>query len=305
MLVRATNPEITPLGTSKGLMSDSLFGHIPGPTPGSSGLSNGARFHVDSRGFWQYARGVGGEKPGWLLIGDSVTMGIGVRPDSTFAGILARSLSAELELLNPSLIGYASHHYRALVRHFLQSGHRGVPEIHRITIFWSLNDAYHSGQIDDPKGKFKKIAEPLLRFMRRYMYTYQWVKASFVDRPKRYYEHDTRLYSGESLDRAISDLSEIAALCDLHDILCDVVLLPYEYQLREPDVRPQRTLEARMADLSLRVHDPFRWILSRTDDPSSLFLYGDGIHFSDVGHRLIAEYVLDRVTPGYGAASEF
>ncbi len=303
--MRVTNPAIGPLGTSRHLMTDSLFGDIPGPNPEASGQSNGAVFQVDLRGFWQYTGGVRTNRPGWLLIGDSVTMGIGVPPDSTFAGILSRRFAAEYELLNPSLIGYSSRHYLALVRHFLTAGHSGVPEIRRITIFWCLNDAYYGRQIDGPNGNVRRVAEPLLRLARRNVYTYQWVKATFFDRPKRYFEHDARLYDGETLDHAVSDLSEISALCNVRDLACDVVLLPYEYQLREGDVLPQTTLSDRLADLSLRVHDPFTWISTKIDDASELFLYGDGIHFSEEGHRLISDYVLERVAPSRDDAFEF
>lgn len=303
-IIRLSIPSITPLGTSEHLIADSVFGAVRGPRPRASGLSNGARFRADSRGFWRYSGGSGSARPKWLLIGDSVTMGIGVPPDSTFAGILARRLSGRFEILNPSMIGYASHHYRALVHHFLETGHPGIDDIHRLTLFWCINDPFRGQSISEPKGGLRRTAEPLLAFARRHFYTYQWLKATFFDRPKRYYLHDAQLYQGQALDDAVSDLEEIARLCERSKITCEVVLLPYEYQLRERLMHPQNVLASRLADLPLHVYDATTWMWDETRDPSAFFLYGDGIHLSKEGHRRVAGYVLDIVEGEERSASD-
>lgn len=292
LTVRAVRPQISPLGTSKQLVADSVFGPVHGPAPMSTGISNGAAFSVDHRGFWKYASDTTtSARSAWLLIGDSVTMGIGVQPDSTFGGLLAARLSPDVEILNPSWIGYSSSHYRELVRHFLSSPPLDE-RIRRITIMWCLNDAYRGRQVVDEGARPSARFEPMLNILRRNVYTYQWLKATFTDRPRRYFVHDSRLYDGPSLSSAIADLRAIAEECERSGVTCDVVLLPYEYQIRESIAEPQRTFADVIMDLPLPVHDPLPWMMERAEDSRSMYLYGDGIHFSENGHRLLAEYLL-------------
>lgn len=294
LIVRAANPDISPLGTSKQLVADSVFGHVHGPAPMSTGVSNGAAFSVDQRGFWKYADTTSSARNAWLLIGDSVTMGIGVRPDSTFVGLLAGGLSSDIEILNPSWIGYSSAHYRELVRHFLTSA-RLDRSIRRISIMWCLNDAYRGRQVEGGGERHASRLEPILNFLRRNVYAYQWLKATVTDRPKRYFLHDSHLYSGSTLQSAVADLKAIAEACERSGVACDVVLLPYEYQIRQSLSEPQRKFADLISDLPLSVHDPLPWLLERVDDSRSLYLYGDGIHFSEKGHRLLADYLLAQV----------
>lgn len=299
LVIRSFNPDITPLGTDAALISDNVFGDVQGPTPGASGRSNGAYFQVDEDGFWEYASPLSPEAdaPIWLLIGDSVTMGIGVQPDSTFAGILSRLAPTELSVRSPALIGYSSRDYLKLVRHFITSTFREDAPLSRITIFWCLNDAYSGRQIETPATGMPHVLDPVLSLARRHWFTYQWLKAHLFDRPKRYYRYDSGFYDGAPLERAASNLAAIADLCDEHEVECDLILLPYEYQLREHEFEPQRKLSAHLANVSLSVKDPSAWLLDRTKDPAELYLYGDGIHFSEKGHRVIANYIVERVTP--------
>lgn len=302
--IRVTHPEITPLGTDARLVSDSVFSELPGPNPKASGTSNGATFHVDADGFWRYSVKNDAGAPSWLLIGDSVTMGMGVDPDSSYAGILARRFP-RLTIRNPSLIGYSSSHYARLIEYFVTSEASRVHPIERITIFWCLNDASSGNQVAEPNQQHRRIAEPLLSKARRHAFTYQWIKASFFDRPQAYYRHDSRFYTGKSLELAVADLESIAELCFEHDYSCDIILLPYEYQLREHLLEPQQLLAERLAGLPVEIYNPAQWLLNTAGSPDDLYLYGDGIHFSERGHRLIADYVADTVmrTPAVSMAS--
>ena len=57
-------------------------------------------------------------KKSWLILGDSVTMGIGAEADSTFAGILHSSLDS-INILNPSIIGYNNIDYLNVYKYFV------------------------------------------------------------------------------------------------------------------------------------------------------------------------------------------
>ena len=294
--VRLFVPAIGPVGTDRGLFADSVFAATPGPRAGASGLSNGARFTVGPHGFWQYAAAVDTTRASWLLLGDSVTMGIGVDPDSTFAGRLAVAADS-LNLLNPSLIGYSTRDYRSVFFALTDTLHRPDWRIRRATVFWCLNDVYVPASTD-PGAQVRQVGGTLLMFLRQHTRSYTWLKALLFDRPQTYFDHDRRLYDGPPLDAAFADLAAMQARAQAQGIKLEVVLLPYAAQLR-PDAptdafTPQQILTERLTTLGLPVHNAAPFLVS-VPNPEALYLYGDGIHFSTEGHNRIAAFVETRL----------
>lgn len=293
--VRLFYPEITPLGTDRELFADSLFADAPGPRPGAAGTSNGATFRVDPYGFWAYSAGADTTRRAWLFLGDSVTMGIGVEPDATFAGRVAAHVDS-LRILNPSLIGFSSRDYLKVLRTVTDPSYRPF-DVRRVTVLWCLNDVYAAAPgLDDPDAGLRRAGGRLLTFVRRHVRTYQWLKAWLFDRPRVYFEHDRRLYAGAPFEAAVDDLRQMQALAEARGFRLDVVLLPYEYQLRAgvsgAVMEPQRRLLAALDTTAIRVHDPSAYLQAHASDPSDLYLFGDGIHFSTYGHARMAEYLL-------------
>jgi hypothetical protein len=115
MFVRLTIPEIQELGTDASLITPNTYGPSAGLTPNCTAKCYGAAVRTDSEGFIQYSSNDLDHGPSWLILGDSVTMGVGVNSDSTFSGLLAASLDS-LKVLNPSLIGYSSRDYVNVLR---------------------------------------------------------------------------------------------------------------------------------------------------------------------------------------------
>lgn len=300
--VRLSHPEIRPLGTDATLIQDSVFASVQGPRPGGSGTSNGARFTASPRGFWEYADQPEHAGAAWLFLGDSVTMGVGVEPDQTFVGLLAAQQD-DVRVLNPSLMGYSIKDYVDILEVVLSRRN----DVRRVTVVWCLNDIY--GRADgaaDPEQDVRRSLGAVLGFIHRNIYTYQWVKAVLSDRPRRYFEHDAALYDGQLLDSALDQLSHLATTCASESLRCEIVLLPYEYQLRSADreevLLPQRRLTEITADLGLPVYNPMEFLLQEKRQPSDLFLYGDGIHFSREGHRLLARF-FDTIDTSDGVTS--
>jgi hypothetical protein len=104
--IRILASDIRPEGTSSSLAIDSVYGSSAALRPGASGYTGGARVAVDALGFWKYSDQSDSLQDGWLLLGDSVTLGIGIEPDSTFAGRLSEG--SRYSLHNASWIGYSS-----------------------------------------------------------------------------------------------------------------------------------------------------------------------------------------------------
>lgn len=299
--VRVAIPEITPQGTDGGLFADSVYADTPGPRAGASGLSNGARFSavdVAGYGFWRYAGGHDPSRRSWLLLGDSVTMGIGVHPDSTFAGRLAREVPG-INVLNPSMPGYSGRDYVAVARALIPARGTSPVDLSRVLVLWCLNDIYSSaGPLADPDQTVRDVGGSFLSFARRHLHVYQFLKATLFDRPRRYWEYDSPLYRDELVGRAAGDIAAIAALGSERGIEVTVVLLPYEYQLRqsrgEGIRRPQEQMSTHLEPFGIIPLDPSSYLLDRVEDPAELFLYGDGIHFSSRGHELISRFLMER-----------
>lgn len=312
--VRLLHPEITETGTDRRLFVDSVYAGSPGLRPHAAGTSNGARFTVGADGFWRYTAAADTTRPGWLFLGDSVTMGIGVDPDATFAGrIAARQDTARI--LNPSLIGYSSRDYRALLEALTDSTAAAFrPDLRRVTVFWCLNDVYplpDSVQVDtatapaDPGQAVRRLGGPVLTFIRRHVRTYHWLKAGLFDRPRVYFEHDRRLYAGAPFEAALADLRRMQALAARHGLAFEVVLLPYADQLRraasaEADAfAPQAAMQERLRAAGLPVYDAAPYLRAAAarmaGGPLDLYLYGDGIHFSAAGHARVADFISTRL----------
>ena len=286
VIVRLTHPEINSIGIDRGLIDPEAYGESAGLRPGAVGKANGILLHVDERGFLTYSASQQ-EQPGWLFLGDSVTMGLGVESDSTFAGRLAAA-QQEWSIQNASLVGYSSADYARVLSARLE-----VSSIARVTVFWTLNDIMAGKPVATaPKG-VRLLDTPIMQFVRRYWYTYQWLKGTFTDRPLAYYSHDVALYDSELdyLDSALSDLAQIKALSDERGISFQVVLIPYEYGIRSEDERPHDVMRLELEKMEIDYRDLLP-VFRASDRPQDLYLFGDGIHLSRKGHSVVAEQLL-------------
>jgi lysophospholipase L1-like esterase len=69
-----------------------------------------------------------------------------------------------------------------------------------------------------------------------------------------------------------------------------VYLLPYEYQLRKGIKNPQQLFSEALKSHNIPVND-LAPAFAKQGNIKSLYLYGDGIHFSEKGHRVVAEFL--------------
>lgn len=296
--IRILRPDIRPEGTSSSLVTDSLYGSSAALRPEAAGYSGGARVVVDALGFWKYSVQPDSLQDGWLLLGDSVTLGIGIEPDSTFAGRM--SGGRRYSVHNASWIGYSSRDYlniaRSLLRDHIPSTLQRHP-IRRVTIFWTLNDVYSNCDIGLAPGQsIRNRGSFFLGWLRRYYYTYSWLKALLFDRAKDYYEFDRQFYHRNDVryQAAMADIDSLNKICTQKNIRLDMVLLPYEYQLRNCDssaFAPQQLLTHDLTRRGIEYHDASSSPEFQSSDSKSLFLFGDGIHFSFKGHQRVFQFL--------------
>ena len=288
--VRVARPDIQVAGSDQALFLDSAFvdgvGRTTGLRPGAVGQANGVAVRVDERGFHAYT-GNGALRDGagtWLWLGDSVTFGVGVVQDSTVAGRIAAGQDTAA-VLNPSVLGWGTADYRRRLEGALEDGLR--PD--RVTLVWCLNDAdparpSAAGEVGGLESLTRKARARLNVHSR----LYRWAKDAALDRPARYYEHDRRLYQDARLDSAWTDLEAVAAALEDAGVPLEVVVVPYEPQLRPGGDRgPQEVLIPRLRALGVPVLDLFGPFLE-AGDPEGLYLWSDGIHLSSRGHAVAA-----------------
>lgn len=299
--VRVFVPEIGPIGTEKTLINDFSFNSRGGLAKNAKGYNNGVLVYTDERRTIKYDKPYDPALNSVLFVGDSVTMGLGVEPDSTFAGLLATRVDS-VNILNTALIGYNATDYEAVVDSFLNFRSPLKDErkkIERVMIFWCLNDVYRDVPISTIPGALtRKIGAGVLPFIRRHLRLYQFLKAALFDRSRSYYEHDAFYYArvGTYYQYALEKMGIIQELCKEQGVDLQVVLLPYEFQLRDHPEKelmnaPQELFKIDLGAMGITVLDGLEFMRNWPDDSEELFLFGDGIHFSKTGHRAFAAYV--------------
>ena len=304
LTVRIVYSELGPIGTDEALIDEYVYGQTRGYNRNATGVSNGIVINTDERGFISYQKKFDARQASVLLIGDSIVMGNGVESDSTFAGLLSRSLDS-LNVINPSLIDYASTDYRRLV-HYMVSNPRVVLldslNIRHVIVFWSLNDIYADlPRATIPGGTLRRIRDSLHTFARLHLRLYQVVKNIVFDDSRYYFELDELYYTPKGLyfQRAVNDLKAIRNTCAEHSVSLHVVLMPYEYQIRDktgdPLESPSSVLVKALEETDVQILNMQEYLHSQPEASKELYLYGDGVHLSKTGHRIVAEYLLERL----------
>ncbi len=298
IMVRIFCGQIKPQGTDKTIFADCLYHDSSGLIPFSSGKSNGAKIKVDRYGFRETSVKIDSTKKSWLILGDSVTMGIGVEADSTFAGILQSSMDS-INFLNPSIIGYNIIDYLNVYKYFVIEKKNDF-KITRVFVFWCLNDVYYNiPDIITPGGRIRYLLSDILVFFRIHSRLYFFLKTLLFDRPKSYFLFDEKFYKPENeiFQQTVIRIAELDKICKTMKTELDLILIPYEYQLRNPNPRnliPQQLMKDTLNPYGIKVHNLAKKAISNNLD-KELFLYGDGIHLSNFGHRFVANFVLENL----------
>lgn len=295
LLVRVLMPEIQLPMTDRTLFEENRYYDSFGLKPGSNGKINGVQRTVNHAGFWQFKSPINPGKNSWLFLGDSVTMGLGVEDDSTFAGLINDEIDS-INILNSAMIGYYTKDYLNACNRLFNSKDF---KITKATVFWCLNDIYGNFPTPNLRGQwFRDRSGVVLKFTRENFKFYHFLKNLFFDRSQAYYQYDADFYTenNEFLNQAIENIKQIAQIASEKNIQFKLFILPYEFQIRNYDqkniFKPQKILLQRLNLLDVTVYDCTQVFMEFANESKTLYLYGDGIHLSKKGHRKIAEFVV-------------
>ncbi len=299
IVIRLLIPEIKLPGTESILLQESVYRDSQGLRKNISGKSMGVIKSTTSYRTWKYHRNSNSKRK-ILFLGDSVSMGIGIENDSTFCGIV-NNTDTSSHIINPSLIGYSVYDYKNIVRKILvDEGNQN--EINEVIICWCLNDIYSNEIIQNvPQATEETFFGRMMIFFRNNSYLYQFVKNLFTDRAKDYYLFDLKFYKSDNrtLRKGLKDLDETIDLVKSKKIKLTILMMPYEFQIREVDYhgrnKPQQLLSEFLQFKNVEYYDIAKAFDGNGENISDNYLYGDGIHFSERGHRIVANYILNEI----------
>jgi lysophospholipase L1-like esterase len=305
------------LGNSRHLFVADAYGASKGNAPNVEAVSFGALVYTDEYGFRVPKGGVPGDEDrhdAILLLSDSVGFGPGVDEPESFAGLL-RARLPERRIYNASVIGYSTPDYRNVVEAFVPAH----DEVTGVVLVYCLNDvSAQSAQDIDRYLKAKKEKAPerdireTLRsfallsganeFLRSRSKLYLLLKHRLFATQLRSWKATLSLYGEErasDVERAASDIGEIAAFLEARDTPFLVVLSPFEYQLRKPEDPetqiPQRQLGDLLARKGVESVDARPFFDARVPS-ADYFLAYDPMHLSAEGHRVVADIIAGALT---------
>jgi len=276
--------------------------------PSAAGYCFGEYVHIDESGCrsLEFDKSAGET---WLILGDSVAFGVGVPARETFVGRVERALPS-VHLRNASVVGMNLDGQLAKARELLASD----PSIRRVTLFYCLNDLEDVAgdlatetpeklsSIADLSPEQSSLGERVRGFLRSRSKLYLLLKGQFTDRSQTYFWCDYARYAsaGGATLVGFDRIDAMSRLAAQHGAHFEVVLLPYEYQLRagrDELWAPQRQLSAYLSEHAITYHDARDWFEPQADS-RQWYLYGDPMHFSSAGHRQIASCWLRSIREG-------
>jgi hypothetical protein len=186
-------------------------------------------------------------------------------------------------VINTAVVGYGIGNYRDVLQKYMPAR-----DIKAVVLFYCLNDIYEDMNVlPVNEGSVGKS----LGFLRRNSKLYMLLKDTFFDRSKSYFQSDLREYEAANprFIRTVALLTEMNDLLLKNKIDFQVVMLPYEYQLREREtslLKPQE-LMAKTLPARVKLVDLYACLSRQEKDSARLFLYADAMHFSRVGHKAV------------------
>jgi hypothetical protein len=156
---------------------------------------------------------------------------------------------------------------------------------------------------DNFTESLRKIAviEKLNLFLRSNSKLYLILKGMFTDPELRYFYAEYLEYQTASVNN-LEKIAELSRMFDEAGSSFYVFIAPYQHQIkvlhgeREPDKRygnvtmPEKITNKKLIEKGVKVHDLTKYFVENNNNTQSLFVPFDPMHFSDEGHRMVAEY---------------
>lgn len=292
-----------------------------GPSHGlkkeSVGYAYDAEIITDKRGFRIKSnyKNNNGNKPSVIFMGDSITFGIGVKAENTFPELF-HNMKQHWTIYNSAVIGYEVRDYKNFADYFIIKNKERL-NIKHVILGYCLNDilSESSGAIQEQLEMIRYNNRILLFFrrvfditgidyyLRGYSRFYSLVKYRFCDVSKNTTIANRLEYNYDSsVTSTVNKLQYICSILKENNIYFTVILLPYEYQLREGSqdiLFPQIILKNKFDLYNISYIDTYdalnKHIQNMNFKPKDLFLFNDPMHLSENGHKIVAEILNNEI----------
>ena len=320
--VRWLYPEIPPQFSDRRLFDGHKYGRTYGYKALASGEELGALVITDQHGFRTSARSRQRNTSEHILVlGDSVSVGVGVDAEQTYPFLLEEMLGRKV--LNASASGYWIADYVEVLEHVAENF---KPQL--VILGICLNDVSPTSQVNivtltrkkkedvevsPDERRYPTMLMRTLRylndnylnfhsFLGSYSRTYVLLKSFAADSARDHFEAD-RLYYREAkmIEFLSSQFAKLKRSLTDEKVLL-FVIFPYEYQLRTGSLEilePQNIIKEAGHRAGVKIYDPYDELLEYLKVnrlPSrAIYLFNDPLHFNSVGHHAIAELVFRHI----------
>lgn len=241
-----------------------------------------------------------------LVLGDSVTYGVGVEEQNSFIGILRQKYKND-NILNSAIFGHNIESYLYILN---KNNIKFKNQIDNVIIFLCLNDIVpHQGVVFKDKSNENKIKKNFLDsylknsftfklniFLREKSSLFVLLKSVFTNPVKRHYDYMRALYNDEiNLIEFENHVNKIKKITKDGNFNSKFILLPYAHQVNnnceDEFLKPQNDIIKIFNKLDLELID-FTQEFCDTSNKKQLFLPYDPVHLSKYGHKVVSDLLI-------------
>lgn len=290
-----TFSSINELGYEKNLFNTES--EIVVHNPNVDSVVFGNKVFIDKYGFrvpkknYQYPIS---SKSSFLLLGDSVSFGVGVDEDQTFVGLIRKSFN-NINFFNASVSGHNSLDHLKLLKKYIKT-----LEFNNVIIFYCLNDIVNMPGVITKKEKYKSnyFLSKINIFLRNKSYIYIFLKSKFINPEKRYYDYIISYYEDKKTIKNMTNIfQEIKEFSINNKIKLTVIVLPYKYQIKKNCLNtllsPQSVMKEIFIINEIEHYDFTNNFCDLAKD--NLFLKYDPVHLSKYGHSTVFNFLKNKI----------
>lgn len=241
------------------------------------------------------------QKPYTLILGDSVSFGVGVKEKDTFIGIIRKKTQSNL--LNTSIMG---HNFKSHLYLLKENYKKFNKNIDQVVIFLCLNDIVpFQGVVKKEDINNNNLFENFLKnkftnnlniFLREKSALFVFLKGIFTNPVKRHYEYMLALYEEEeNLNESENYIKRIKQYSSKNNLTIKFILLPYAYQInkncRKDLMSPQKFINKIFTKQDLKLYDYSSNFCKNKD--FNFFLRFDPVHLSKYGHKYVSNLLME------------
>lgn len=223
-----------------------------------------------------------------LILGDSVSFGVGVDEQKTFVGQI-RNNYLKTNIFNTSVSGHNSSDHLNLLKLYYDT-----IKFEKVIIFYCLNDIVSAPGVITKKKSYEKnyLLLKINIFLRNKSFLYIYLKSKFTNPEKRYYDYIFPYYENQKSIEITNDIfMQISEFSKQKKLDTTVIILPYRYQVEKNNCKkellyPQNVIEGILKTNKIKF---FNLTSSFCEDKNSnnFFLKYDPVHLSIEGHQMV------------------